>query len=87
MNTDYIRSLLIMFNNRSVYDIETALAIYEFFNKDMKDITDQEIEDVYNLIRSQAEYVNDYVKEKMVEIEENHSSKQHKEIDLEEIEK
>lgn len=30
MNTDYIKSLLIMFNNKSVYEIETALAIYEF---------------------------------------------------------
>lgn len=33
MNTDYIKSLLIMFNNKSVYEIETALAIYEFMEK------------------------------------------------------
>ena len=74
MNTDYIRSLLIMFNNRSVYEIETALAIYEFFNKDIKDVTDKEIEDVYNLVRSQSEYVNDYLKENIYKIENRDSN-------------
>ena len=28
INTDYIKSLLIMFNNKSVYEIKLALAIY-----------------------------------------------------------
>ena len=36
MNTDYIRSLLIMFNKRSEYEIETALAIYDIWIKILK---------------------------------------------------
>ena len=55
MNTDYIRSLLIMFHNRSVYEIETALLIYEFMDCDMKNITDTDINRVYKLIETQHE--------------------------------
>lgn len=72
MNTDYIRSLLIMFNNRSLYEIETALAIYEFMDKDVKDISDDEIYKVYNLIHSQDEIYNDYIKEEIIKIKEEH---------------
>lgn len=72
MNTDYIRSLLIMFNNRSVYEIETALAIYEFMDKDVKHISDDEIYKVYNLIHSQDEIYNDYIKEEIIKIKEEH---------------
>mgnify|MGYP007120296109 FL=1 len=50
MNTDYIKSLLIMFNNKNVYEIETALAIYEFMDKDINSISDEEIFRLYDLI-------------------------------------
>lgn len=73
MNTDYIRRLLITFKNKNVYEIETALAIYEFINKDEKDISEEEIFKVYDLIRSQAEIYNDYVKEEIIKINDNHN--------------
>lgn len=72
MNTDYIRSLLIMFNNRSLYEIETALAIYEFMDKDVKNISEEEIVKVYDLIHSQDEIYNDYIKEEVIKIEKEH---------------
>jgi len=72
MNTDYIRSLLIMFNNRSLYEIETALAIYEFMDKDVKSVSDDEILKVYDLIHSQDEIYNDYIKEEIIKIEKEH---------------
>lgn len=72
MNTDYIRSLLIMFNNRSVYEIETALAIYEFMDKDAKNVSEEEILKVYDLIHSQDEIYNDYVKEEVIKIEKDY---------------
>jgi len=70
MNTDYIRSLLIMFNNRSEYEIETALAIYEYMDKDIKNIKDEEIKKVYDLIHSQDEVFNEYIKEEIIKIKE-----------------
>ena len=72
MNTDYIRSLLIMFNNRSLYEIETALAIYEFMDKDVKDVSEEEILKVYDLIHSQDEIYNDYIREEVIKIEKDH---------------
>lgn len=65
MNTDYIRSLLIMFNNRSVYEIETALLIYEFMDCDMKNVSDTDINRVYKLVESHDEIISDLVKEEM----------------------
>ena len=70
MNTDYIRSLLIMFNNRSEYEIETALAIYEYMDKDIQNIKDEEIKKVYDLIHSQDEVFNEYIKEEIIKIKE-----------------
>ena len=70
MNTDYIRSLLIMFNNRSEYEIETALAIYEYMDKDIKNKRDEEIKKVYDLIHSQDEVFNEYIKEEVIKIKE-----------------
>lgn len=52
MNIDYIKSLLIMFNNKNVYEIETALVIYEFMDKDINSISDAEIFRLYDLIHS-----------------------------------
>lgn len=92
MNTDYIKSLLIMFNNKSVYEIETALAIYEFMEKDVNSISDEEILKVYDLIHSQDEIFDDYVKEEIQRIKEDHdkeerikedTSKQEKDIQKE----
>lgn len=88
MNTDYIRSLLIMFNNRNVYEIETALLIYEFMDKDMKNVTDTEINKVYKLVKSQDELVDDYIKEQVKEIEqEQENEKEKNEVQEDEIEK
>ena len=70
MNTDYIRSLLIMFNKKSEYEIETAVAIYEYMDKDIKDIKDEEIKKVYDLIHSQDEVFNEYIKEEVIKIKE-----------------
>lgn len=92
MNTDYIKSLLIMFNNKSVYEIETALVIYEFMEKDVNSISDEEILKVYDLIHSQDEIFDDYVKEEIQRIKEDHdkeerikedTSKQEKDIQKE----
>lgn len=71
MNTDYIKKLLIMFNNKSVYEIETALVIYEFMEKDVNSISDEEIFKVYDLIHSQDEIFDDYVKEEIQRIKED----------------
>lgn len=38
MNTNYIRSLLNMYNNKNIYDIETAALIYEYFDKQEKEL-------------------------------------------------
>ncbi len=86
MSTDYIRSLLIMFNNRSLYEIETALAIYEFMDKDVKDVSDDEILKVYDLIRSQNEIYNDYIKEEIIKIEKEYD-RQKQEKEQEDLEK
>ena len=75
MNIDYIRSLLIMFNNRSEYEIETALAIYEYMDKDIKDISNEEIFKVHQLIRSQDDVFNDYIKEEVIKIKEESDRK------------
>jgi len=75
MNTDYIRSLLIMFNNRSEYEIETALAIYEYMDKDIKDVSEEEIFKVHELIHSQDEVFNDYIKEEVIKIKEESERK------------
>ena len=76
MNTDYIKKLLIMFNNKSVYEIETALAIYEFMDNDINSISDEEIFKVYDLIHSQDEIFDDYVKEEIQRIKEDHDKEE-----------
>ena len=76
MNTDYIRSLLIMFNNRSIYEIETALLIYEFMDCDMKNVTDTDINRVYKLVRSHDEIISDSVKEEMRQEREEQEKRQ-----------
>lgn len=84
MNTDYIRSLLIMFNNRSIYEIETALLLYEFMDCDMKNVTDTDINRVYKLVRSQDEIISDSVREEMQkELEKHEKEQKSKEEELE----
>lgn len=75
MNTDYIRSLLIMFNNRNIYEIKTALTIYEYMNKDVKDVCNEEIVKVYDLILSQKEMYDPYIEEGITKIVEGHNTK------------
>ena len=86
MNTDYIRSLLIMFNNRNVYEIETALAIYEYMNKDVKEISEEEISKVYNLIQSQDDIYDSYIKEQVMKIKEEHERQEQIKININEKE-
>lgn len=64
MNTEYIRSLLNAFHNHSIYDIETALIIYEFSDKDIRYIEEEEMNRVYKLIKSQDEIIDEYIIEK-----------------------
>ena len=64
MNTEYIRSLLNVFHNHSICDIETALIIYEFSDKDSRYIKDEELNRVYELIKSQDEIIDEYIIEK-----------------------
>lgn len=87
MNTDYIKSLLIMFNNKSVYEIETALAIYEFMDKDINRISDAEIFRVYDLIHSQDEIIDDYVKEEIQRIKEDYDKEERIKEDISKKEK
>lgn len=87
MNTDYIKSLLIMFNNKNVYEIETALAIYEFMEKDANSISDEEIFKVYDLIHSQDEIFDDYVKEEIQRIKEDHDKEERIKEDISKKEK
>ncbi len=69
MNTNYIRSLLNMYNNKNIYDIETAALIYEYFDKQEKRISDEEIERVYKFIKSQDDIYDEYVKENVLKME------------------
>lgn len=87
MNTDYIKKLLIMFNNKSVYEIETALVIYEFMEKDVNSISDEEIFKVYDLIHSQDEIFDDYVKEEIQRINEDQDKEERIKEDMSKKEK
>ena len=60
-----IRSLLTMFNDRSVYEIETAMLINEFMDCEMKNVTDTDIKRIYELVKSHDEIVSNSVKEEM----------------------
>ena len=86
MNTDYIRSLLIMFNNRNVYEIETALAIYEYMNKDVKEISEEEISKVYDLIHSQDDIYDSYIKEEVIKIKEEYERQEQMKVNINEKE-
>lgn len=86
MNTDYIRSLLIMFNNRNVYEIETALAIYEYMNKDVKEISEEEISKVYDLIHSQDDIYDSYIKEEVIKIKEEYERQEQIKVNINEKE-
>ena len=83
----FILMTLIMFNNKNVYEIETALAIYEFMDKDINSISDAEIFRVYDLIHSQDEIFDDYVKEEIQRIKEDHDKEERIKEDISKKEK
>lgn len=60
---DDIRTLLKLFEKYGVYELETALAIHEFTDRDYLNITDKEISKCYDIIQKEDDVINDYVKE------------------------
>ena len=47
MNKVKIRTLIKIFENINIYDIETALLIYEYVDKDINEMSDEEINSIY----------------------------------------
>ncbi len=66
-----IRSFLDYFKNKNVYELETALAIHEYLDKNEKEITEDDINEIYDIIRSEDNIFNEYVKEKVYNINQN----------------
>ena len=60
---DDIRTLLKMFEKYGVYELETALAIYEFTDRNYLNITNKEINKCYDIIQKEDDVITDYVKE------------------------
>lgn len=80
MDTNYIKSLLTMFKNKNVYEIETAILIYEFMDSDLQTITDTDINKVYKLVKSYDEIFSDSIKEDIQhEVEEQEKREESKE--------
>lgn len=65
MNKNKIRALIKVFENINVYDIETALLIYEYVDKDINEMTSEEINSIYEFIKSRDKVVDEYVAEKI----------------------
>lgn len=66
-----IRSFLDYFKNKNVYDLETALAIHEYLDKNGKEISDDNINEIYDIIRFEDNVFKEYVKEKIYDLNEN----------------
>lgn len=66
-----IRSFLDYFKNKNVYELETALAIHEYLDKNGKEISDDNINKIYDIIRSEDDVFKEYVKEKIHDLNEN----------------
>ena len=62
MNKNKIRALIKVFENINVYDIETALLIYEYVDKDINEMTSEEINSIYEFVKSRDKVVDEYVK-------------------------
>ena len=65
MNKNKIRALIKVFENINVYDIETALLIYEYVDKDINEMTSEEINSIYEFVKSRDKVVDEYVAEKI----------------------
>ena len=65
MNKNKIRALIKVFENINVYDIETALSIYEYVDKDINEMTSEEINSIYEFVKSRDKVVDEYVAEKI----------------------
>lgn len=66
-----IRLFLDYFKNKNVYELETALAIHEYLDKNGKEISDDNINKIYDIIRSEDDVFKEYVKEKIHDLNEN----------------
>lgn len=66
-----IRSFLDYFKNKNVYELETALAIHEYLDKNGKEISDDNINEMYDIIRFEDNVFKEYVKEKIYDLNEN----------------
>lgn len=65
MNKVKIRTLIKIFENINIYDIETALLIYEYVDKDINEMSDEEINSIYEFIKSRDKVIDEYVAEKI----------------------
>lgn len=65
MNKEKIRELIKIFNDSNIYDVETALLIYEYMDGDTTGITIEQIKEVYEFVRSQDKVIDEYVAEKI----------------------
>ena len=66
-----IRSFLDYFKNKNVYELETALAIHEYLDKNGKEISDDNIDKIFDIIRSEDDVFNEYLKEMVCNLNEN----------------
>lgn len=66
-----IRSFLDYFENKNVYELETALAIHEYLDKNGKEISDDNIDKIYDIICSEDDVFNEYLKEMVYNLNEN----------------
>lgn len=51
MNKDKIKELIKMYENTNIYVVETALLIYEYVEKDISEMTDEEINNIYEFVK------------------------------------
>ncbi len=65
MNKVKIRTLIKIFENINIYDIETALLIYEYVDKDINEMSDEEINSIYEFVKSRDKVIDEYVAEKI----------------------
>lgn len=65
MNKVKIRTLIKIFENINIYDIETALLIYEYVDKDINEMTSEEINSIYEFVKSRDKVIDEYVAEKI----------------------
>ena len=65
MNKDKIKELIKMYENTNIYVVETALLIYEYVEKDISEMTDEGINNIYEFVKSRDKIIDDYVAEKV----------------------